>query len=65
MISMNRYKVIIAILRDLRCTKKGLNIGLPEALKVPMLYHILIPLNPVNIVSITVIWLYLTKLDAL
>jgi hypothetical protein len=55
MILMNRYKVIIAILRDLRCTKKGLNIGLPKALKVPLLYHILIPLNPVNIVSIAVI----------
>jgi hypothetical protein len=52
---MNRYKVIIAILRDLRCTKKGLNIGLPEALKVLLLYHILIPLNPFNIVSIAVI----------
>ena len=52
---MNRYKVIIAILRDLRYTKKGLNISLPKALKVPLLYYILIPLNLVNIVSIIVI----------
>jgi hypothetical protein len=49
MISMTRCKVIIAILRDLRCTEKGLNISLPEALKVPLLYHLLIPLNPANI----------------
>ena len=66
--STYRYIEIIAILRGPGCprnTKKRVNIGLPEAFKMPLLHYLLVSLDPPDIIRIAVTGLHLTKLNAL